>query len=196
MRETKMEILKFEGSSRAPLKQRKGFRVILGITVMGVFAALGSTLAANITINSSQAVEFGQGLSAAAACDSTITVKPRASFTNGTDTAGTFTLASLEFGGLDYASCNNKELVISTYDSGVATANYFGGTTNDSYTAVTVLIKSDSAVVASPASGEKPTIVSSVGSGSSETFTVTFGNPLTPAGKVYKVTVESRDPSN
>jgi hypothetical protein len=25
---------------------------------------------------------------------------------------------------------------------------------------------------------------------------VTFSNPLTTAGKVYKVTVESRDPSN
>ncbi|MGA1609942.1 MAG: hypothetical protein ACO375_04400, partial [Candidatus Nanopelagicaceae bacterium] len=138
-----MEILKFEGSSRAPLKQRKGFRVILGITVMGVFAALGSTLAANITINTSNAVEFGQGLSAAAACDSNITVKPRASFTNGSDTAGTFMLASLEFGELDYAACNNKELVISTYDSGSATANFLGGTTADSYTAVTILIKSE-----------------------------------------------------
>jgi hypothetical protein len=191
-----MEILKFEGSSRAPLKQRKGFRVVLGITVMGVFAALGSTLAANITINTSNAVEFGQGLSAAAACDSEISVRPRASFTNGSDTAGTFMLASLEFGGLNYDACNNKELVISTYDSGPATANFLGGTTADSYTAVTILIKSDSAAVVSPSSVEKPTIVSSVGKTGSETFTVTFGNPLTQAGKVYKVTVESRDPSN
>jgi hypothetical protein len=191
-----MEILKFEGSSRAPLKQRKGFRVVLGITVMGVFAALGSTLAANITINTSNAVEFGQGLSAAAACDPTITVKPRASFTNQSDTAGVFNLASLEFGGLDYTGCDNKELVISTYDSGTSTANYFGGISSDSYTAVTILIKSDSAAVVSPSSVEKPTIVSSVGKTGSETFTVTFGKPLTQAGKVYKVTVESRDPSN
>jgi hypothetical protein len=193
-----MEILRFEGSSRAPLKQRKSFRVVLGITVMGVFAALGSTLAANISINTGTAVEFGQGLSAAAACDSSITVKPRASFVNGSDTGGVFNLTSLEFGGLNYGSCNGKELVISTYDSGVATANAFGGIASDSYSAVTIFIASDSATVRTPAASAtyKPSISSSVGSGASETFTVTFADPLTPAGKVYKVTVESRDPSN
>lgn len=195
-----MEILKFEGSSRAPLKQRKSFRVVLGITVMGVFAALGSTLAANISINTGSAVEFGQGLSAAAACDSNITVKPRATFANSSDTGGVFNLSAIEFGGLNYASCRGKELVISTYDSGVATANFLGGTSSDSYSAVTIFIGggsgSDSATVRTPASGQRPSIGSSVGSGASETFTVTFTNPLTQAGKVYKVTVESRDPSN
>ena len=101
-----MEILHFEGSSKAPLKHRKGFRVILGITVMGLFGALGSTLAANITINQGP-VEFGQGLAAAAACDGTITVSPRASFDNQSDTAGVFYLQKLEFGDLNYTACDN-----------------------------------------------------------------------------------------
>ncbi|MGA1738191.1 MAG: hypothetical protein ACO4AM_02790, partial [Candidatus Nanopelagicaceae bacterium] len=110
----KMEILKFEGSSRAPLKQRKGFRVILGITVMGVFAALGSTLAANITINTSNAVEFGQGLSAASACDSSISVKPVASFSNQSETAGVFMLSGITFSDIDTgtSACAGKQLVI------------------------------------------------------------------------------------
>lgn len=190
-----MEILKFEGSSRAPLKQRKSFRVVLGITVMGVFAALGSTLAANISINTDDAVEFGQGLSAAAACDSAITVKPRATFENDAGTGGTFYLSALEFGALNYADCDGKELVITTYDSGTSTANYLGGITADSYTAVTILIDADSATVVSPTS-QQPTLVSSVGSGTTETFTVTFNPALAAAGQVYKVTVESRDPSN
>ena len=120
-----MEILHFEGSSRAPLKHRKGFRVILGITVMGLFGALGSTLAANITINQGP-VEFGQGLAAAA-------------------------------------------------------------TIADSYSAVTVSITDTFSV--SSMSGAKPSITTSANG-----FTLTFDTPLTTAGKVYKVTVESSKP--
>ena len=188
-----MEILKFEGSSRAPMKQRKGFRVILGITVMGVFAALGSTLAANITINTSNAVEFGQGLSAAAACDSDISVKPVASFDNGSDTAGVFMLSGITFEDVDTstAACSGKQFVISTYDSGSATANYLDSTLNDpsdSYTAVIVNI-GNTFNVDSMTATDSPTITTIAGG-----FTLTFDNPLTQAGSVYKVTVESRDP--
>jgi hypothetical protein len=194
MRKTKMEILKFEGSSRAPLKQRKGFRVILGITVMGVFAALGSTLAANITINSSQAVEFGQGLSAAAACDSDIRVKPLASFDNGSDTSGVFMLSGITFEDVDTstAACAGKQFVISTYDSATETANYLGDSTNlsDSYSAVIVNIGT-TFNVDSMTTTDSPTITTIAGG-----FRLTFDNPLTRAGNVYKVTVESRDPVN
>ena len=190
-----MEILKFEGSSRAPLKQRKSFRVVLGITVMGVFAALGSTLAANITINSNAAVEFGQGLSAASACDSEIRVKPLSSFTNQTDTAGVFMLSGITFEDVDTATgkCAGKQFVISTYDSGTLTANFLGTPSNtapysDSYSAVIVNVGTtfnvDSMTV-----GSAPTIATIPGG-----FTLTFANPLTRAGNVYKVTVESRDP--
>jgi hypothetical protein len=190
-----MEILKFEGSSRAPLKQRKGFRVILGITVMGVFAALGSTLAANITINTSNAVEFGQGLSAASACDSSITVKPVASFSNQSETAGVFMLSGITFSDVDTSTsaCAGKQFVISTYDSGTLTANYLGATSatapyTDSYTAVIVNI-GNTFNVDSMTVTDSPTITTSNGG-----FTLTFDNPLTQAGSVYKVTVESRDP--
>lgn len=192
-----MEILKFEGSSRAPLKQRKGFRVILGITVMGVFAALGSTLAANITINSSQAVEFGQGLSAAAACDSNIKVKPLASFSNGADTSGVFMLSGITFEEVDTstAACAGKQFVISTYDSGTGTANFLGATAtqapySDSYSAVIVNI-GRTFNVDSMTTTDSPTITTIAGG-----FRLTFDNPLTRAGNVYKVTVESRDPVN
>jgi hypothetical protein len=188
-----MEILKFEGSSRAPLKQRKSFRVVLGITVMGVFAALGSTLAANITINSNSAVEFGQGLSAASACDSSIKVKPVASFSNSADTAGVFMLSGITFEQVDTstAACSGKQFVISTYDSGTSTANYLGhpnGTPSDSYTAVVVNIGTTFSVDSMSATA-RPSIATIAGG-----FTLTFANPLTQAGNVYKVTVESRDP--
>ena len=188
-----MEILKFEGSSRAPLKQRKSFRVVLGITVMGVFAALGSTLAANITINSNAAVEFGQGLSAASACDSDIKVKPVASFSNSADTAGVFMLSGITFEEVDTSTsaCAGKQFVISTYDSGTETANFLGSSGaphSDSYSAVIVNIGTTFNVDSMTAT-DSPTITTIAGG-----FRLTFDNPLTQAGRVYKVTVESRDP--
>ncbi|MBM3719459.1 MAG: hypothetical protein FJW51_02370 [Actinobacteria bacterium] len=182
-----MEILKFEGSSRAPLKQKKSFRVILGITVMGVFAALGSTLAANITINSGP-VEFGQGLAAAAACDSSISVIPRSSFTNSSDTAGTFYLSGITFTNVDTTTsgCRGKSFVINSYDSGTTRANYHGyGAGSESYTAVTVAITDTFSV--SSMGTNKPSISTS-GTG----FILTFDTPITTAGSVYKVTVESQ----
>ncbi|NDA81535.1 MAG: hypothetical protein EBY01_00430 [Actinobacteria bacterium] len=189
-----MEILRFEGSSRVPLKQKKSFRVILGITVMGVFAALGSTLAANITINSGP-VEFGQGLAAASACDGSITVTPTSSFTNSSDTAGTFYLAGIVFAGVDTrtAACGGKEFVINAYDSGTTTANYLGrgASASDSYTAITVNVVdttvSTAAFNVSDMSGAKPSITSRAGG-----FTLTFDTPIATAGSIYKVTVESR----
>ena len=188
-----MEILRFEGSSRVPLKQKKSFRVILGITVMGVFAALGSTLAANITINSGSAVEFGQGLAAAAACDGEITVIPRSNFTNASDTAGTFYLSGITFSGVDTstAKCGGKEFVVSTYDSGTTRANYLGyGAGSESYTAVIVDV-ADTFSIDSTMGTNKPSISTS-GTG----FILTFDTPITMAGNVYKVTVESRGNSS
>lgn len=189
-----MEILKFEGRSNAPLKQRKGFRVILGITVMGVFGALGSTLAANISINTGP-VEFGQGLAAAAACDSSITVSPRASFSNQSETAGVFMLSEITFGGIDTSTsaCGGKQFVISTYDSGTATANFLGYRTalSDSYTTVVVNVGNSFTLESmSVTNGLSKPGISTAASG----FTLSFDTPLATAGSVYKVTVESRDP--
>ena len=92
--------------------------------------------------------------------------------------------------------------MISTYDSSTTdTANYLGhadGSASDSITALVVYIDADSAAVVSPASASNyVTFGSSVGvADNSDTFTVTFKNPLTRAGNVYKVTVESRDKSS
>jgi len=162
---------------------------------MGVFAALGSTLAANITINSNSAVEFGQGLSAASACDSNIKVKPVASFSNTSDTGGVFMLSGITFEEVDTATsaCGCKQFVISTYDSGTGNANFLGASSNsapysDSYSAVIVNIGTTFSVDSMTAT-DSPTITTIAGG-----FRLTFDNPLTQAGRVYKVTVESRDP--
>ena len=162
---------------------------------MGVFAALGSTLAANITINSGP-VEFGQGLAAASACDGEITVTPTSSFTNSSDTAGTFYLAGIVFAAVDTrtAACGGKEFVINAYDSGTTTANLLGrgASASDSYTAITVNVVDTTVATAAFNVGDmtstnRPSITSRAGG-----FTLTFDTPIATAGSIYKVTVESR----
>ena len=81
-----MEILKFDGGK--PSKNRNKLVTIIA----GAFlvAAVGSTFAANITINTNNTLEYGQGLTAAAACDSTMSIVPTNHYINGTNSAGEF----------------------------------------------------------------------------------------------------------
>ena len=66
-----MEILNFysNGSNRSPKKRARIATIIGGAFLM---AAVGSTFAANITINTSNSLEYGQGLTQAVACESTV----------------------------------------------------------------------------------------------------------------------------
>jgi uncharacterized repeat protein (TIGR02543 family) len=80
-----VEILNLGGAedsySPAP-KSRKKLRVILGIGALAAVTGLGSTLAANISLNGGGNVEFGQGVATTAACDDTITLTPVSTFVN------------------------------------------------------------------------------------------------------------------
>jgi hypothetical protein len=70
-----------EDNAPAP-KARKKLRVILGIGALAAVTGLGSTLAANISLNGGGNVEFGQGVATTAACDDTITLTPVSTFVN------------------------------------------------------------------------------------------------------------------
>ena len=76
-----MEILNFDsnGSSRSPKKRARIATIIGGAFLL---AAVGSTFAANITINSTDSLEYGQGLTQAVACEGTINVTPVNRFVN------------------------------------------------------------------------------------------------------------------
>ena len=56
--------------------------VVVGIAVIG---GMSSTLAGTITLNSGSTVEFGQGIVTAAACDSSVTITPSASYESDRD---------------------------------------------------------------------------------------------------------------
>ena len=101
-----MEILNLgssaEDNAPAP-KARKNLRVLLGIGALAAVTGLGSTLAANISLNGGGNVEFGQGVATTAACDDDITLTPVSEFSNtsyGYDEA-TFTMTAIQVSGID-----------------------------------------------------------------------------------------------
>lgn len=94
-----------------PKRSRRKW-LFLGIGALVAAGAVGTTLAASITINSSQPIEFGQGVVAAGACDADMQVSPRAAFTS----TGTFVVDRLELDMIDFAACAGKTIRISARD--------------------------------------------------------------------------------
>ena len=86
---------------------------IVGVVAL---AAISTTLAGQIIMNSSQAVEFGQGVSVTAACDVTggITLAPSASFANAAGATGVFNLGTVSFSGID-STCAGKVFTLKAY---------------------------------------------------------------------------------
>jgi hypothetical protein len=150
-------------------------KVLYGVILSAVGAALflNSTLAANVSL-SSGAVEFGQGILATTACDSSFTVKPRSDFSN---SSGNFKLSALDITSLDSTAngCAGKAL----------TFNFYGDTSTVSLGSITI---ADGGSSFSSASGS----ISTTGYGTSATsLTLTLTSSSIISASVFKVTVES-----
>jgi hypothetical protein len=130
-----VEILNLGGASdnnsSAP-KAGKKLRVLLGIGALAAVTGIGSTLAANITLNSGADVEFGQGVVQTTSCDPTsgITVAPVSDFDNtATPSAspsanpGVFFLESIVLSDIDSA-CDDKWFAVKAYDESGANSIY------------------------------------------------------------------------
>jgi len=98
------------GSDDEPVVKKKNntrnLKIALGLAAVILIPTIGSTLAGSITVNSGT-VEFGQGTTGTAACDSSISITPVSSYTS----SGSFALTSISVGSLE-TSCNNKYLKI------------------------------------------------------------------------------------
>ena len=82
-----MEILNLGSNgeeSPTPVKKKnKTLTTVVGISGIAAVTGLGSTLAANISLNNDQAVEFGQGVTQTVACDSDgFTINPVTRYDN------------------------------------------------------------------------------------------------------------------
>jgi hypothetical protein len=181
-----MEILSFEGGAKSSRK-KKPLGWILGIALVAGVSTLGSTLAATVTIGSSP-ITFGQGLTQAVACDSSITVTPTTEFVNSTG-AGAFRLKTIVIGGLDVtatnsstgAGCGGKNLIIRAYgDSGSTPLTLWSG--NDGITSAI------NATIASTTANSGVTVSTASGN-----ITYTITSPTVSAADIFKITVEQQN---
>jgi hypothetical protein len=189
-----MEILNFEGngSNRSPKKRGRLVTIIGGAFL---FAAVGSTFAANITINSTDSLEYGQGLTQAVACESSISVTPVNRFINVAD-GGAFYLETITVTDTETVSnstglskCIGKSIKVSVF------GNTGNAQTYGSVTSCTVPVTAYSASGTGYTHGITSTglscsglQVTPVNGGFALSTTAT---PTLAAANVYKIAIES-----
>jgi hypothetical protein len=115
-----VEILNLGGASdnnsSAP-KTGKRLRVLLGIGALAAVTGIGSTLAANISLNGGDDVEFGQGVVQTTSCDPDdgITVAPVSTFDSTADGGdGGFNLTAINLTDIA-AACGTKTFTLKGY---------------------------------------------------------------------------------
>jgi hypothetical protein len=192
-----MEILNFDsnGSGRSPKKRARLVTIIGGAFL---FAAVGSTFAANITINTSNSLEYAQGITQATACNPSLLIQPANRFINSAG-GGSFALETITVSdttsataaGVGLGNCNGKTLRIAAYGDTGAALN-ISGTGDTTFCDIRIStygsVTSNTVAAANPSSSN---CVASVVSGQNF-FSVVFtsANRLA-ASSINKITIES-----
>jgi hypothetical protein len=187
-----MEILKFDNAANPRRKKNNNLKSLAGLATVAAIAVLGSTLAANLSLNSGGAIEFGQGVSVTSACDGDgITVTPSVRFMNAAG-AGTFYLSTIALSGVDLSAttkCVGKTFTLNAYDDASATPLQLAtGSSSNAIISATFANTS----VGSTFVGTTGISVSGTGNSSSGTVTLGFGTPSSTSGAVYKITLQSQ----
>jgi hypothetical protein len=170
-----------ETPSRGKATSRKSLKMVLGIGVISGAFALSSTLAANIALNDSGTVEFGQGIVQTTACSDgqSLIVTPLSSFTNA---AGE---GSFDFTGVTVSripeSCRGVDFKISAYNTSGDALPIF----NTNSTVATIW---NDAGIFKLGTG---TLNGASIESNSEAFTVSFTSPVALATNVSRVTLQS-----
>jgi hypothetical protein len=191
-----MEILKFANSAPAPRKsasKKNNLKSLAGLATVAAVAVLGSTLAANISLGTGSAIEFGQGVQVAAACDSSITLSPRANFVNGTNPQ--FFLSTIGFTDVDGRAggatlsgggtgCQGKTLTLNAY--GDVSATPLDIATGSISVATIGINGSTPTTSAGFVIGNTANLASATSS-----FDLGITTPAATAGAVFKLTLQS-----
>ncbi len=186
-----MEILKFENAP-APRKsapKKSNLKSLAGLATVAAVAVLGSTLAANISLGSGNAIEFGQGVQTTSACDSSITLSPKVTFVNSSSNPQ-FYLSTVSFTGVDASAtttCQGKTLTLNAYGDSSATPLQLATVSSTALTAATIGITSGN-----PTSAAGTTVSAISGGGTTAlAFDLGFTTPSSTSGAVYKLTLQS-----
>ncbi len=187
-----MEILNFDsnGSNRSPKKRARIATFIGGAFLL---AALGSTFAANITINTTNSLEYAQGVTQAAACNPSVLIQPANRFVNSAG-GGSFMLETITVrdtttataAGIGLGNCNGKTLRITAYGDTGAALNLSGGTT--AFCDISIGTYASNLVAASNTNASA--CVATVVNGQNF-FSVRFTNFPLAASSINKITLES-----
>jgi len=113
-------------------RETRNLKIALGVATLILLPTIGSTLAATVTIGTSNTLEFAQGITATTACDSTIKLQPVSSL----NASGVFIISSIELSTLNNTgagSCAGKYLTLKVLNS----SNTLATITNGASTAAT-----------------------------------------------------------
>ena len=172
-------------------RETRNLKIALGVAALILIPTIGSTLAATVTIGTSNTLEFAQGITSTTACDSTIKLQPVSSL-NG---SGVFIISSIEISTLNNdtgGGCAGKYLTLKVMDSSTTLVNI----TNAANSGVATQVKfqlpttcTDNAVIAdSP--DTNATIGSLVCNATTGSVTVTLVTSVLTTD-VDKITLES-----
>jgi hypothetical protein len=182
-----MEILSFEGSGKSS-KRKTGNKFIVVATIAAL-GFLGSTFAASVTLNGGSAIEYGQGVSAAVACNTDIIVTPANSFNGTTFNLETITVLDsttvTTSGTVGLGACIGKKITFKVLNSSNASL----------WTCDASIDSFSSGIVATAAAGSPgcaSTTFSVAGSGNNKGFAIRNSGTAIPAANVAKITLESR----
>jgi hypothetical protein len=188
-----MEILKFANAGAPLAKKSNNLKSIAGLATVAAFAVIGSTLAANLSLNGGSAIEFGQGVSVTAACDSDgITVTPSVRFVNAAN-GGTFYLSTIAMSGIDFTDatkCVGKTFTLNAYDDGGATPLQLATSSGGSTPITSATFSNSSGTNYVGTNGIS--VTGSGNGGATGAITLGFGTPSSTSGAVYKITLQSQ----
>lgn len=176
-------LLDFDSTPSREPKSGKSVKGLVAMALFGAVAVLGSTLAANISLNSGS-LEFGQGIATATACDSNgITMTPKAAYTN--TASGSFSLASISFSGIASA-CIGDLFTVNAYGDTSATPLRIATTSAGSYDVATFVVSSTLGQSSSHITTGSVTI-----SGEASSLEIGFKGTQATSGAVYKITLQT-----
>ena len=177
-------LIDFDGTPNSKPKNGKSVKGLVAMATVGVIAVLGSTLAANISLNSGS-LEFGQGVAVTSACDPDgITLTPKATFVNASPT-GSFNFSSVALSGI-HNNCANDLFTVNAYGETSATPLNIATVGVNSYNVATFVF---SATL--PGSSYISTVSYSSPSGNAGGAEIGFRGSQATSGAVYKITLQT-----
>ena len=120
-----------------PEKKKRKLLVpfLAGLGVAALVPVIGSTLAAQITLNSGGPIEFGQGRVLTTQCDPNITITPHASYSS---VSSAFLVDLVELSDIDGTACEGKRFTLTALTStdpvDLGNFTYTDGTDHGSHT--------------------------------------------------------------